>query len=301
MKLSKDLLTIDAKKTADTIEDFIKKEVKDINRDGIVVPISGGLDSSVVVSLCVKAVGKDNVVGLMLPERQGNPDAEKYALKVADLLGIRTKKISISGILRAMGTYGFILSYVPTKKLRDFLAKKFMGGSKGNMLIESLRGAKSGLVRNAMASIYSKQRIRAAVAYKFADENNLLVVGCAHKTEDLVGLFVKFGVDDEADIMPIKNLFRSQILQLADYLGLPEEITGRTPNPDVIPGIDDKYLGMLGIPADRIDLVLYGLTHDLDSDDIANQLGIPREKVKEVRELIHLSDHMRHGSRAPAF
>ncbi|MDP8263043.1 MAG: NAD(+) synthase [Candidatus Ancaeobacter aquaticus] len=299
MKLTNDLFKIDAAKTAEVASEFIKKEVKELGRDGIVVSMSGGLDSSVVASLCVKACGTDNVVGLMLPERQGNPEAEIYAKQAAAFLGIKAKKINISRNLRAIGTYRAAISYIPTKKLRDFVAKKFMSSSNDNFLLENLKGSKTKLMRNAAASIYSKQRIRAVVLYKFAEENNLLVVGAAHLTEDLVGLFVKFGIDDVADVMPIKKLFRTQVMQLAEYLELPKEIAGRKPNPDVIPGIDDKYFGMLGISADKIDLLLYGLLHDVSSDDIASQLDIEKRKVEEVKELIQLSDHMRNPSLAP--
>ncbi|MFZ2635300.1 MAG: NAD(+) synthase [Rectinemataceae bacterium] len=297
--LTKDLLKIDAEETTGIICDFIKEKHAELGRDAIVVPISGGLDSSVVAALCVRAVGKDKVVGLMLPERQGNPEAGRFAKQLAAALGIQTRKISITNALFALGTYGFVLSFFPTKKLRDSVALKYMKSSGENMLLDSIRGSKSRLNRAATASINSKQRMRALVMCKFADENNYLTVGSAHLTEDMVGLFVKFGIDDVADLMPMKGLFRMQILQIAEYLGVPESITGRTPNPDVIPGVHDKYLGMLGLPADTVDLVLCGILHGLTNQEIAEQLFIDRKKVEEVRELVRLSDHMRHPSQAP--
>lgn len=298
--LTNEVLRIDSGRTVAYISNFIQKKYAEFGRGGIVVPISGGLDSSVVAALCVEAVGKDKVIGLMLPERQGNPDAKKFAKKIAEFLGIKTKHIPITKALIAIGTYSFVLSFFPTKRLRDRIASKYMGSAEGSLLLDSIRGSDSRLRRAARASINSKQRIRLVVLNKFAEENNYLVVGSAHLTEDLVGLFVKFGIDDDADLMPIKGLFRTQILQLARHLGLPVAITGRAPNPDVIPGVDDKYLDMLGISADRLDLILYGLIHDLPTEEISGQLGVDKSKVEEVRELIHLSEHMRHHAQAPS-
>jgi NAD+ synthase len=176
-----------------------------------------------------------------------------------------------------------------------------MESAGGNVLIDSIRGSESKLRRKARAAINSKQRVRLVSLYKFAEENDLLVAGSAHRSEELVGLFVKFGIDDDADIMPIKNLFRTHILKLAEYLGLPEEIRGRTPNPDIIPGVEDKYRDMLGIPVATVDLILYGIIHGMALEDISVQLGIDRKKVEEIDELIHLSAHMRNHSEAPDF
>jgi NAD+ synthase len=299
MLLDKNLLRIDAEKTTTRIVDFIRKENAEFGRKGIVVPLSGGLDSSVVAALCVKAVGSSQVIGLMLPERQGNPDAQKYAKKLSSALGIKTRTLPISRVLFALGAYRFLLSFFPTKRLRDYIARKYMKSTDGNVLIDSIQGSASSLRRKARAVINLKQRVRLVVLYKFAEENDLLVVGSANLSEDLVGLFVKFGIDDEADLMPLKNLFRTQILQLGEYLELPAEILKRPPNPDVIPGVEDKYLDMLGIPSGTVDLILYGITNGMPVEEIAVQLQVDRGKVEDVRKLVHLSEQMRFHSLAP--
>ena len=138
--------------------------------------------------------------------------------------------------------------------------------------------------------------MRLVVTYLLAEEHNLLVVGSAHKSEDMLGLFVKFGVDDVADLMPLKNLYRSQILQLAAYLGVPEEILARTPNPDLIPGVEDKYMDMIGLSYDTLDPLLYGLEHGLADEEIASQLGLPLEQVRQIRSVVSLTEHMRNPS-----
>ena len=301
MNLTKEVFKIDAKKISQEMEKFIKEKMTLLARAGTLVPMSGGLDSTTVATLCVRAVGKDKVTGLMLPEKQGNPDAEKYATKVANLLGIKTEKIDISRTLESLGTYDYFVSRIPSQTIRKKLLKLFFALGKENPIIEGATGKSKKFANKGLASFASKQRIRSVSVYKFAEENNLLVVGAAHKSECLTGLFVKFGVDHNADIMPIRNLYRSQILELAKFLGVPEEIITRTPNPDVMPGINDKYVDILKLDYEKVDLILYGLEKDMSSQEIARQLKLKEEKVGEIKQLMCLTDHMRNPSQAPDF
>lgn len=300
VNITAESLRIDAASLAGRIEAFIADSFAGMNRSGIVVPMSGGLDSSVVASLCVNAAGKDHVTGLMLPEKQGNPDADRYARLMAEKLGIATEKIDISQILKALGTYAYALSYVPTRPLKETMVKKFVISSSGeNNYVKAMKGNGDRLIRRGLASFFAKQRIRLAVTYKYAEENNLLVVGSAHKSEDLTGLFVKFGVDDVADLMPLKYLYRTHILQLAETLDIPSVIIGRTPNPDLIPGISDKYRDVLDLSAEEVDLVLFGIERGASSRAISEQTGIDDAHVSLIRELYVATDHMRHPSMAP--
>lgn len=296
MILSKDVFILDCKAESEKIEAFIHTKMLELHREGIVVAISGGLDSSTVVGLCVRAVGKQKVTGLNLPEKNGNPDALKFTQLMAESLGFKTKTIDISKILAELGTYKFVSDRIGSRALIKKFIEGFSPEAKKSLFLDGIKGTKNSLVRQAIASTYSKHRIRLVVTYKYAEENNLLVVGCAHKSEDLLGLFSKFGVDDNADVMPIKHLYRSQILQIASYIGVPEAIIGRTPNPDMFPGIEDKYYDVLGISADTVDLVLYGLEHSLPNDEIATQLHLEPVKVQELKELVGFSDHMRNHS-----
>jgi len=296
MILTKDVFIINCKAESEKIEAFIHAKMLELHRDGIVVAISGGLDSSTVVGLCVRAVGKQKVTGLNLPEKNGNPDALKFSHLMAGSLGFKTRTIDISKILTELGTYKFVADRIGSRVLINRFIKKFPPEAKKALFMDGIKGTKNSLVRQGIASTYSKHRIRLVVTYKYAEENNLLVVGCAHKSEDMLGLFSKFGVDDNADVMPIKHLYRSQILQIARYIGVPESIIRRTPNPDMFPGIEDKYCDVLGFPSDTIDLVLYGLEHSLPVEEVAAQLDLDPAKVQEIKELIGLSDHMRNHS-----
>jgi NAD+ synthase len=298
MALNESAFAIDAERYASLIASFIAAAMSDLSRKGVLVPISGGLDSSVVASLAVRAVGKEAVTGLLLPERQGNPEAEGYAGRIAESLGIETRTIDVSKALKGLGAYDFALSRIPGRRLKAALVHSF---SRGNQILELNRGTAGRLTRKGAASFFIKQRVRLVATYKYAEERNLLVCGSAHKSEDLVGLFVKFGVDDVADVMPLKNLYRAQILQLGEQLGLPAEILERSPNPDVIPGVTDKYRDILGLESAKVDLVLLGIERGMKSGEIARQTGVPKKGVTTIEELVRVTAHMRSPSMAPVF
>jgi len=298
MALDESAFAIDAERYASKIAGFIAAAMSDLFRAGVLVPISGGLDSSVVASLAVRAVGKEAVTGLLLPEKQGNPEAELYAGRIAESLGIETRTVDISKALKGLGAYSLALSHIPGRRLKAALVRVF---NRGNQILELNRGTASSLARKGAASFFIKQRIRLAATYKYAEERNLLVCGSAHKSEDLVGLFVKFGVDDGADVMPLKHLYRTQILQLGEHLGLPAEILSRSPNPDVIPGVTDKYRDILGLESAKVDLILLGIERGLETAEIASQTGVSRKDVATIEELVRVTAHMRSPSMAPVF
>lgn len=296
MKLDKSIFAIDAPACVAKLCVFIQEMHSTLHRDGILVPFSGGLDSSTVLLLCAQAVGANRVTALMMPEKQGNPEALTYARLVTARFKIQSITRDISPILSHLGTYRFILSLFPLRALQVWAARKYLRSARENPFIQIKLGKADDFHRKGFTRFNAKHRVRAVVTYMIAEEMNLMVVGCAHKSEDMLGLFVKFGVDDSADIMPLKNLYRSQIIQIAAYLGVPDEILNRTPNPDIVPGISDKYMDFLGLPSDTLDLLVYGIEHDLDDDDIAAQLGLPLEKVQQIRELVRRTEHMRKPS-----
>jgi NAD+ synthase len=298
MKLEKSLFTIDAPAYVARLCDFIKDRQSALHRDGILVPFSGGLDSSTVLLLCVRAVGAGNVTALLMPEKGGNPEAARYSRLVTGQFKINTITRDISPILSRLGTYNFVLSRIPFRFLQDWFSRNYLKSARENPFLQIVRGDAGAFQRKGFAKFIAKQRVRVVVAYQIAEEMNYMVVGCAHKSEDMLGLYVKFGVDDVADVMPLRNLYRSHIVQLAAHLGVPDEILDRTPNPDIIPGISDKYVDILGLPSDTLDLLLYGIEHGLEDEAIASQLGLPIEKVQQIRELVRQTEHMRHPSQS---
>jgi NAD+ synthase len=293
MNLYPEVFNIDCEAECRRIEAFLVEKISALGRAGMVVAISGGLDSSTVATLCVRAMGREKVSGLILPEKHGNPDAALYAKKLASSLAIRASVIDISRILRALGTYDFIADRMGPQIILKKAVNRIPGEQKKALFLAGMRGTGNALVRQGLASMYSKHRIRMAVTYKYAEERNLLVVGCAQKSESMVGLFAKYGVDDNADVMPLKHLYRSQILQLASYLDVPADIIERSPNPDMLPGIEDKYWDVLGMRSGTLDLLLYGLEHGMVCEEIAEELHIELAKVQEIQALVQSTAHMR--------
>ncbi len=296
MRLSPEVFQIDCTVVVPKIEAFIREKMGALSRAGVLVPLSGGLDSSTVAALCARAVGRESVTGLMLPDIKGSRDARRFGRMVAKELGIHAHSINMTHILQASGAYRFVSNMVPSRKLVSSFVRKHMAEAETNLFLRALRGSDDRMVRRAFASVYAKQRARVVVTFRYADLNRLLVAGTAHKSEDLLGLYVKFGIDDSADIMPLKNLYRSHILQIAHYVGVPRYVIERSPNPEMLPGIEDKYFDVLRVPAESVDLVLFGLESGMSDDDIATGTGVKTQKVSEIREIMSLSEHMRRPS-----
>jgi NAD+ synthase len=298
MRLEPSVFTIDAPAYTARLCDFIQDRRSALQRSGILVPLSGGLDSSTVLLLCARAVGAEHVTALLLPEIQGNPDAARYARLLTDQLKIKTLTRDITPILALLGTYTFPLSMIPMRALQDWAARKYLSVAPENPFLQIMHGNAGAFQRKGFARFNTKHRIRAVMTYLVAEEQNRMVVGCAHKSEDMLGLFVKFGVDDSADIMPLKYLYRSQITQLAAFLGVPGVIMDRTPNPDIIPGVSDKYMDILKLPSETLDLILFGFEHGLEDGDIAAQLNLTLQQVQQIRALVQRTEHMRNPSQS---
>ncbi len=300
--LSEEAFRIDAARWCREIESFIRHKFDESMREGIVVGISGGLDSSVTAALCVRAVGRDKVVGLLLPERFGNPEAGRYGRMIAAHLGIPTARINITPILRGLGTSDLFLASISgreswKKTVNRSVQKK--GHTAEADYLKTLQGTLDPERRRLVAKVGSKQRARLAAVYRFAEENNCLVAGSSHKTERMVGLFVKYGIDDGADIMPLRNLYRSHTMQLAEHLGIPAGILRRPPNPDILPGITDKYQGYFHLDPSQVDRILLGLEKGLTDAVIAERTGIEETAVRRIREVVRLSENIRSHEAAP--
>ena len=302
--LTPDIFKIDAQKLCAQIETFIREKFNYSTFDGIVVPISGGLDSSVVATLCARSVGKDKVTGLMLPEILGNPEATYYGRMIAANLGKKPVKINISPVLRGLGASNLFISAISGRERWKGVVNRHLQKRKQtaeSLYFDALRGVSDPASRKLMAQVSSKQRVRLLIIYKYAEDNNLMVAGSSHKTEQMVGLFVKYGIDDGADIMPLKNLYRSQTLQLAEYLEIPSEILHRSPNPDILPGITDKYMGYFGLNYLQVELIVVGLQNGLTAEEISRQLSLEAQAVQRMAEIVRLSKRFRSHADAPEF
>jgi len=263
--LSDKLLRIDARKVASRISHLIRRyveSVESVGASGVVVGMSGGVDSSVVAVLSVRALGKDRVVGLSLPEAETlNPQDRGDAKELAEKLGIRFYEVDLSETLKTL--YSSIPVFDPWDRVTN-----------GNL----------------------KARVRMLVLYYFANKHRLVVLGTSNRSELLTGYFTKYG-DGASDVAPVANLYKTQIYKLASYLGIPEKIISKRPTAGLWPGQFDE--DELGVEYRVLDLILYGLESRMPSSEIAAQLKIPVNTVDRVRSTWLSSEHKR--SSVPTF
>jgi len=300
MKLTLDQLRIDPEAVSQKLQGFIQTSLGDFNREGAVIGLSGGLDSSVVLALAVAALGPDKVLGLIMPERDSSPQSEIDASQQAETLGVRVERVDLTPILEEMGIYRHIpRNFFASQKIAGPAIKasyKLYTALTGERpILKGLEGSSSAIIRRANAYYRMKHRLRMVELYSFAEHENRLVVGTANKTEMLTGFFVKYG-DSAADIMPLQPLYKTQVKQLAGFLEVPQKIIDKAPSPDLIPGITDEFA--LGISYEKLDLILLGLDRKLEVKEIAG-IGVKAKTIEYVKELIKRSGHMRGLPLAP--
>jgi len=295
MELIPEHLQIDSEGISRELENFIKASVGDFNREGVIVGLSGGLDSSVVLALSVAALDSSKVLGLIMPEKDSSQDSESDARLLAETLGVRVEKVDLTPILDEMGIYQHIPRAVfARKKIAGAAVKasyKLYTTLTGERpFLSGLEGTNSGLLKRANAYYRMKHRLRMVILYSYAERENLLVAGTVNKTEFLTGFFVQYG-DSAADITPLLPLYKTQVRQLAKFLHIPERIVNKTPSPDLIPGITDEFA--IGIPYEKLDLILSGLDTNMAMKDIATKTGVKQKTIEYVKELVKRSEHMR--------
>lgn len=284
-----------------SLEDFIREHVDKLERDGVILGLSGGIDSAVVAELCKRAVGPERTLALLMPEKDSEKEHIQDALDFGKELGIETRLINITPYLKKLGIYKFApLSAVPfSRKLRGFLIKKLIHYYEGrtgehpfSASMVGLKGREFGsFISHKVAYYRIKHRMRMILLYYYGEIKNRLLVGAANKSEYEIGYFVKHGCDDATDIMPLINLYKTQVRDLARYLNIPSRIIEKPPSPDVLPGIIDEEA--IGIPYEKLDLILLALKKGWEGGEITKVLGIEEKKIIYVKNLVQKSEHMR--------
>lgn len=313
MNFHKDILKVDCKSEVERICSFIQQQILAMKREGAVVGLSGGIDSAVSAALCVKAIGKDKVLGLILPERDSNPISAEYANKQAKELGIRTETIDITPTLKGFGTYEkrdkiirtIFPEYTSRYKLKITLPADLLSRDAfnfftlkiddGNGNIKSARLNKE-MLNGIVAATDTKQRTRMMHLYYYAENKNYLVCGTTNKTETIQGFFVKYG-DGGVDIEPIAHLYKTQVYQLSEYLGIIKEIIERTPSPDTFSfQVSDEEF-YFRIPYEKLDLLLYAWENNVAITEVCKVMGLTEEQVKrafrDFKAKYNASKHLR--------
>jgi NAD+ synthase len=272
---------------------------KNFHKEGGIVGISGGIDSSVTLCLAVKALGPERVVGILMPERESNPESASLAQTLADQLGVETCTESISDVLQGFRCYErrdeAIKRIIPEYQQPGWAAKIILPT---NLLEQNILNIfrlvvtdpdkhvlSKRLPKNEFQQIVAasnlKQRSRMSILYYQAESRNYAVIGTANKNEYDLGFFVKYG-DGGFDINPIQHLYKTQIYQLAQYLDIPKEIQERTPTTDTYPGGCTQEEFFYRVPFNILDTVWFGYENGIEVDTIANALGLQGDQVLRV-------------------
>lgn len=244
-------LRIDPEQVASAITESIRGFLSDARMQNIVLGLSGGVDSAVVAALCVRAAGADAVTPFLLPYRTSSPASEKDARVVAAHLGIPPEKVDLTEMAEPF------FQLVQPDAVR-----------KGNALA----------------------RLRMLVLFDVAKHRSALVAGTGNKTETLMGYCTWYG-DSACSFLPIAALYKSQVWQLAEHLGLPEEVIRKAPTADLWPGQTDEE--ELGLSYEEMDLILHSLVDLRQSPEQVVSAGFSGERVNKTIDTMKRTEFKR--------
>jgi len=246
-------LSINVEETSTILIDFIKTYMQNSGCKHVVLGLSGGIDSSVASVLCKEALGKNNVLCLFMPDDATPNNDRKHQEIFLKKFDLQCKTIDIGAIVQQI--------------------KKACFEKTGKMTLSNI-----------------KARTRMTLLYSYANETNSLVCGTSNKSELLIGYFTKYG-DGSSDFLPIADLYKTQIYQLARYLKIPKQLISKPPSAGLWPGQTDEK--ELGISYEKLDKILYGLEQRLDVDEIQQIANVTKTDVNRIKQMIKKSQHKR--------
>ena len=298
---SKDIILLDNVETV--VNEIISKLRQDVlqnlKRFGAVIGISGGIDSSVCMALASKAFGPEKVLGIMMPEKDSSTESEELALELAIKFGVRTIKEDITSALAGFGCYErrdeavkrIFPEYNPkTWKMKIGIKQS---GLYNNLppvfsltVIDENGNQKDQLLPSQeylqiVAASNLKQRSRMSMLYYHGEALHYAVIGTPNKHEQEQGFFVKYG-DGGADLMPIGNLYKTQVYQLAEYLGVPKGIIERTPTTDTYSATQTQEEFFYQLPFKMMDIFWYGFENKYSSKEVAEVMGETEDRVEAL-------------------
>jgi NAD+ synthase len=298
MPFSPDSLRIDADKAIASITASIRKSVHEtLRRRGAVIGLSGGIDSSLCAALCARALGKENVLALFMPERASASESLGLGKLVATAFGINTVTEDIAPVLEGSGCY------VKQQEAIRSVVPEYGDGWKDKVVLPSLLGgdrlnvprltvqSPSGQTKTVRLPLHAylaliaatnfKQRTRKMLEYYHADRLHYAVCGTPNRLEYDQGFFVKNG-DGSADFKPIAHLYKTQVYFLARAMGVPEEICRRPPTTDTFSLAQTQEEFYFALPYDKMDLCLYAHNHSITAAEAAAVTGLSAEQVNRV-------------------
>jgi NAD+ synthase len=295
---TKDVLKLDCAKETEKICAQIKSLLSnDLKRRGLVLGISGGIDSSVTLALGVKALGKERMFAIQMPERHSADETLYLSGLLADHFGVEKAHEDITGILEAVGCYKryveAVKNVIPeyTEQWKSKIVLPSVIEQQGYSIFSIVAQAPSGeqikkrldlkTYLGILAATNFKQRVRKMLEYYYADKLNFAVAGTPNRLEYDQGFFVKLG-DGAADLKPIAHLYKSQVYQLAEYLGVPAEIRRRPPTTDTYSLAQSQDEFYFQLSYDKLDLCMYAKNHGIAAEEVAPVAGLTTEQVGRV-------------------
>jgi NAD+ synthase len=291
-----EVFAMDYAAEATRLDKRLRESLRQTHKRGLVLGVSGGIDSSVSLALAVRAVGPERVFALLMPERDSSDDSERRGRMLCEKLGVPFALENIAEALEGAGCYRrrdeaisrLIPDYVPGWRHKIVVNAPGETTFAYFKLVVEKPGGEQVSVRmpndvylQVVAATNFKQRIRKNLDYYHADRLNFAVIGTPNKLEYDLGFFVRGG-DGLADVKPIAHLYKTQVFAMARHLGLPEEICNQTPSTDTysLPQTQEEFY--FALPYHKADLVLYGMEHGSAAADVAGAVGLTEEQVKHV-------------------
>ena len=312
---SAEALRIDPEREAERIVAALRTQLRGMRRRGLVLGLSGGIDSSVCAALAARAVGAGAVFAVLMPENDSDPESLTLGRRVAETFGVPCAVEDIGPMLEAQGCYArrdaFIRELVPDFgpgwgcKVVIANSLEGEGYNISSLVVQSPAGETRKLrmpphvYLGIVAATNMKQRTRKQMEYFHADRLNFAVIGTPNRLEYDQGFFVKNG-DGAADVKPIAHLYKSQVYALAAHLGVPADICRRPPTTDTWSLAQTQEEFYFALPYDRMDLCLHGLNHGVPAVEVAAAAGITEEQVGRVwRDIAAKRKATRHLHAAP--
>jgi NAD+ synthase len=268
-----------------------------LRKRGFVLGLSGGVDSSVCAALAERAVGADQVFCLFMPEHDSDPESLRLGRLVADTFAINGQVEDIGPVLEAMGCYErrdsfireLVADYGPGWGCKVAISNALESAAYNIswLVVQDPEGRNQRLrmtpaaYHGMIAATNMKQRMRKQLEYYHADRLNYAVIGTPNRLEYDQGFFVKNG-DGAADVKPIAHLYKSQVYQLAEFLGVPQEIRARPPTTDTWSLAQTQEEFYFALPYDRMDLCLYGFNNGVPKEDVSAAVGLSEDQVERV-------------------
>jgi NAD+ synthase len=300
-EFSKDILKLaDVEKEANRISEKLKNDLfKVLRRKGAVIGVSGGIDSSVTLALVSKAIGPEKILAVMLPEKDSSPESKELAILLCKKFSINVIEENITNALEGFGCYKrrdeAVISIFPEYNSIDYKMKIGINQSGLNSFLPPVfsitiinnNGEEKSKVLpvreylQIVAASNFKQRSRMSMLYYHAERLHYAMIGTPNKHEVEQGFFVKNG-DGGADIMPIAHLYKSQVYELAEYLGIPKEIIERTPTSDTYTAEQTQEEFFFQMPYMEMDLIWYGMENEIPAEEVGRVLNKSSNEIELI-------------------